>query len=172
MDYLYLPIFISHPSHILNQSLSTDWVFFCTQLLHEEVTANPPAAANVQVGGAVADSPTASSGSDAHQPALPGWEDRIMSAVNTPAGTQPGSQQGQFWSREQQMGDSAESRSISLGTSHQSLQKLESGLLPQVFSTRDSFDPPGEFGSIPRSQEERDPQQAALAAQAITAQVC
>lgn len=95
-----------------------------------------------------------------------------MSAVSTPAGMQSGAQQGQFWSQEQQRGESAGSRSVSLGaTSHQSLQKLESGLLPQVFSTRDSFDPPGTFASIPRTQEERSPVQAALAAQAITAQV-
>ncbi|EIE23924.1 kinase-like protein [Coccomyxa subellipsoidea C-169] len=144
------------------------------QLLHEDVMANPPAAASVPVATAVSESPAASSGSGGNQPALPGWEERIMSAVNTPAGSQLALQAGQFCSREQQQGDSATSRSISLGETSsysQSLQKLESGILPQVFSTRDSYDAPGGFGSVPRSQEERNPMHAALAAQAITAQV-
>lgn len=44
-------------------------------------------------------------------------------------------------------------------------------MLLQVFSTRDSYDAPGGFGSVPRSHEERNPMHAALAAQAITAQV-
>ncbi len=99
--------------------------------------ANPPAAASVPVATAVSESPAASSGSGGNQPALPGWEERIMSAVNTPAGSQLAPQAGQFCSREQQQGDSATSRSISLGETSsysQSLQKLESGILPQVMN--------------------------------------
>lgn len=72
------------------------------------------------------------------------------------------------------MGDTAESRGaprLAAGTGYSSLQKLESGILPQVFSTYDSFEIPGAPGSIPASQEQTNPMQAALAAQAITAQV-
>ncbi len=93
-----------------------------------------------------------------------------MSAVNTPAGTQPSLQQhGQpHWSGAQSIGDPAESRRLHAGGS---LQKLEAGILPQVFSTQDSFEVPRTSSSIPASQEQTNPMQAALAAQAITAQV-
>lgn len=148
-----------------------------SQGLHEEILAAQPAAASVPVatvGGA--ESSAASGSTDCNQPASPGWEDRIMSAVNTPAGTQSSLQQhGQsFWNTGQSMGDTAESRGaprLAAGTGYSSLQKLESGILPQVFSTYDSFEIPGAPGSIPASQEQTNPMQAALAAQAITAQV-
>ncbi|BDA46412.1 probable mitogen-activated protein kinase kinase kinase 11 [Coccomyxa sp. Obi] len=148
------------------------------QGLHEEILAAPRAAASVPVVAASggAESSAASGSTDHNQPASPGCEDRIMSAVNTPAGTHSSLQQhGQsFWSRGQSMGPSAESRglpSVAGGTGFPSLQKLESGLLPQVFSTHDSFRIPSAHVSIPVSQEQTDPMQATLAAQAITAQV-
>jgi len=154
------------------------------QALHEELLANPPQA-TAPVAAAVPASPTASSGSGGNQPADPGWEDRILSAVNSPAGTMsshpPASQ---FWSSEQLHGGvsaptaagAADSLQRSSLLSQSSLQKLESGVLPRVFNTQESFELPAGFSAGPapgvgRSQEQRNPVQAALAAQAIAAQV-
>lgn len=98
-----------------------------------------------------------------------GWDQRLVSVANSAApSSAAATDPSRFWNTAQTGPNSAAApRDLA---SKQSLQKLDSGLIPEVFGTRDSLQE-SSF-ELQATSEQKSPSQAALAAQAMAAQVC